>query len=173
VDVLCALVDQLVDVSLGSQSDQHSPREPAVTGCLDGVARAPQGSPEAMPPEQLSPLTDREQRVVAVLRVVFPADVVLLAVAVLFGTIAHGLVSAYCNAPGGGPQSGTAASYCSTVSHGWSWGVFIAASVAIVVLLRLLGSQWRHRRQITLAVLVVALVANTVIVSSLPGYLGP
>jgi peptidoglycan/LPS O-acetylase OafA/YrhL len=126
-----------------------------------------------MPPEQLGSLTDREQRAVAVLRRVSPADVVLLAVAVLFGTIAHGLVSAYCNAPGGGPQAGTAASYCSTVSHGWSWGVFIATSVAIVVLLRLLGNRWRHRRQITLAVLVVALVANTVIVSSLPGYLGP
>jgi hypothetical protein len=92
-----------------------------------------------MSPEQLSPLTDREQRAVAVLRHVFPADAVLLAVAVLFGAIAHGLVSAYCNAPDGGPQAGTAASYCSTVGHGWSWGVFIATPVAIVVLLRLLG----------------------------------
>ena len=119
---------------------------------------------------ELRPLTVREQRAAAVLRRVFPADAVLVAVAALLGTIARGLVSAYCNGPTGGPQGGAAASYCSTVHHGWSWGAFIAAAIAIVAVLRLLGGRRRLRRPLTLGLLVMALVANTAIVLSLPGF---
>jgi hypothetical protein len=101
---------------------------------------------------------------------VFPADAILVAIAAFLGTIARGLVSAYCHGPTGGPQGGTAASYCSTIHHGWSWGAFIAAALAVVAVLRLLSGRWRCRRPVTFGLLVTALVANTAIVGSLPGY---
>jgi hypothetical protein len=104
---------------------------------------------------------------------VSPADAVLLAVAALLGALARGIVSAYCTAPGGGPEGGTAASYCSTVGHGWSWAAFTAAAIAIGAVPLMLCRRWRFRHQGALALVVAALVANTAIVSSLPGYLGP
>jgi len=122
---------------------------------------------------ELRPLTRREQRVAAVVRRLVAADAAVIVVAAVLGTVARGIVSAYCSPPGDPVQGGAAASYCSTIGHAWSWFAFIAAAAVIAALPLMMSRRWRLRRQFTLLLVVAALVAHTAVLSLLPGYLSP
>jgi hypothetical protein len=126
-----------------------------------------------MPAYELRPLTRREQRVALVVRRLVAADAAVMVVAALLGIVARGIVAAYCNPPGDPVQGGAAASYCSTVGHAWSWGAFIAAAAVTAALPLMMCRRWRLPRQFSLLMVVVALVANTAVLSLLPGYLSP
>ena len=121
----------------------------------------------------LRPLTPREQRVADVVGRVFPASAVVLAVAAVFGVVAHGMVTGYCHPGYDGPAGGAALSYCSTADHGWSWAAFVGVALMIGAVPLVLFRRWRFRRPAALGLVAVAVVANTVIVHSLPGYFGP
>lgn len=121
----------------------------------------------------LRPLTPREQRVAEVAGRVFPVKAVVPAVAAILGVVAHGLVTGYCHPGYDGPAGGAALSYCSAADHGWSWPAFVGAALMIGAVPLVLFGHWRFRRWAALGLVVVAVVANTVIVHSLPGYLGP
>jgi hypothetical protein len=117
---------------------------------------------------QLRTLTAREQRASELLRRI-PADLVLGVVAAALGAFARVLVNAYCSQPGGAPEGGTdGASYCRSVAGLPSWTAYVAAAIGIALIARLLFKRVGHSRVIALAVVLVALVANTIVVFSLP-----
>jgi hypothetical protein len=100
-------------------------------------------------------------------------QVVFVLAAATLGGLARGLVQAYCHSAPDGPVDGTAGfAYCSRVSHPYSWAVFAVTAVACALIVAWLGRRWKHSRMLGLAVVSVLLVANTIVVFSLPD-LGP
>jgi hypothetical protein len=121
---------------------------------------------------ELQPLTAREERVAELIRRI-PADLVLIVVAAALGAFARLLVNAYCSQPDGAPEGGTAGwNYCRSVAGLPSWLAYVAAAVGIAVVVRLLFKRVAHSRTIALGLVILALIAGTIVVYSLPD-LGP
>jgi hypothetical protein len=57
--------------------------------------------------------------------------------------------------------------------RGWSWGALTLAGAAIVGAALLVLRRWRFRRPAALVIAFAAMLANTVIVMSLPGWIWP
>jgi hypothetical protein len=119
----------------------------------------------------LAPLAAREQRVVDALSRVFPAGLGTVAGAAGLGGLGRALVSAYCSSPTD-PSVGAGGSYCASVAHGVSRVLYIAVAVSISMVVITLRRRLRHRHAIALIAVLLALIANTIVVFSLPNLAG-
>lgn len=123
---------------------------------------------------QLGPLTPREQRVADFLRRAWIAEVILAIGAATEGALGRGLVQGYCHGTPSGPVGGSkGAAYCATMSHPYTWAGFIAVAVAGGFVVESLCRRLKYRRSIALAIVFVAVIANTIVVCSLPDGTGP
>lgn len=117
---------------------------------------------------QSAPLTDREQRVWNLLRRGVVVEILFLLAAAVQGVLARGLVQAYCRSAPAGPAYGTTGySYCQTVSPAYTWLLFALAAVVIAQVSLRAAHHRKHRRGIALLAVLVIVIANTVVVSSL------
>jgi hypothetical protein len=123
---------------------------------------------------QLRPLTVREQRAADFFRRAWVAEVVLAIGAVTEGTLGRGLVQAYCKSAPSGPLGGSlGAAYCANMRPPYTWAAFIAVAVAGALVAGWLCRRLTYRRTIALVVVFVAVIANTIVVWSLPDGAGP
>ncbi len=101
------------------------------------------------------------------------AEVLLAVAAAALGAVARGLVQAYCTSAHSGPEGGTpGGNYCAKVSPTFSWPVFVAVAVAGALVISQACRRLRYRRGIALAIVFAVMLANTVVVNSLPA-VGP
>ena len=118
---------------------------------------------------RLGPLTPREQRVADFLHLAWVAEVLLVIGAATEGALGRVLVQAYCRSPYSQPSSGTdGAAYCATTNHAYTWAALVVVAVAGAFVTRGLCRRLSHTRSIALAVVFAAVVANTIVVLSLP-----
>jgi FtsH-binding integral membrane protein len=118
---------------------------------------------------QLGPLTAREQRVADFLHLAWVTELLLVIGAATEGALGRVLVQAYCQAGSSQPSSGTeGAAYCATTTHAYTWAAFVGVAVAGAFVTRRLCRGLTHARSIALAVVFVAVIANTIVVLSLP-----
>jgi ascorbate-specific PTS system EIIC-type component UlaA len=118
---------------------------------------------------QLGPLTPREQRVADFLDLAWVGEVLLVIGAATEGALGRVLVQAYCKSPYSQPSSGTeGAAYCATTTNAYTWAAFVVVAVAGAFVTRGLCRRLTHARSIALTFVFAAVIANTIVVLSLP-----